>query len=328
MNNTFLQHVAQDIVNKYDGRLHRIAVVFPNKRASLFLNQNIYELKNKTMWGPSYFSISELFCQHSGLLLADPIQLVCELYKSFKKYTETNETLDQFFGWGQVLLSDFDDIDKCMADASKIFQNLSDLHEYDDISYLAEEQKKMLKRFFGNFSESHNTILKERFLKIWSQLGHVYTDFKECLREKGIGYEGMILRQVAEGEHLSFDFDEYLFVGFNVVQKAERFLFKRLKDEGKARFYWDYDTYYMPGKDAASLKINKPGSFIAQQLEDFPNELNSDDGSIYQQFEGKKDITIISSATENMQARYVGTWLEEHQLLKCDSHTAIVMCNE
>ena len=328
MNNTFLQHVAQDIVNKYDGRLHRIAVVFPNKRASLFLNQNIYELKNKTMWGPSYFSISELFCQHSGLLLADPIQLVCELYKSFKKYTETNETLDQFFGWGQVLLSDFDDIDKCMADASKIFQNLSDLHEYDDISYLAEEQKKMLKRFFGNFSESHNTILKERFLKIWSQLGHVYTDFKECLRKKGIGYEGMILRQVAEGEHLSFDFDEYLFVGFNVVQKAERFLFKRLKDEGKARFYWDYDTYYMPGKDAASLKINKPGSFIAQQLEDFPNELNSDDGSIYQQFEGKKDITIISSATENMQARYVGTWLEEHQLLKCDSHTAIVMCNE
>ena len=328
MNNTFLQHVAQDIVNKYDDQLHRIAIVFPNKRASLFLNQNIYELKNKTMWGPSYFSISELFCQHSGLLLADPIQLVCELYKSFKKFTETNETLDQFFGWGQVLLSDFDDIDKCMADASKIFQNLSDLHEYDDISYLAEEQKKMLKRFFGNFSESHNTILKERFLKIWSQLGHVYTDFKECLREKGIGYEGMILRQVAEGEHLSFDFDEYLFVGFNVVQKAERFLFKRLKDEGKARFYWDYDTYYMPGKDAASLKINKPGSFIAQQLEDFPNELNSDDESIYQQFKGEKDITIISSATENMQARYVGTWLEEHQLLKCDSHTAIVMCNE
>ena len=327
MNNTFLQHVAQDIVNKYDDRLHRIAIVFPNKRASLFLNQYIYEQNNKTMWGPSYFSISELFCQHSGLLLGDPIQLVCELYKSFVKITGTSETLDQFFGWGQVLLSDFDDIDKCMADASKLFRNLRDLHEYDDVSYLTDEQKKMLERFFGSFSDGHNTILKERFLKIWSQLEQVYNDFKERLREKGIGYEGMILRQVAEGEHLSFDYDEYLFVGFNVVQDAERTLFKRLKDEGKAHFYWDYDTYYMPGKDA-SLRINKPGSFIAQQLEDFPNELNSEDENIYQQFKEKKDITIISSATENMQARYVGTWLEERHLQKCDSHTAIVMCNE
>ena len=328
MNNTFLQHVAKDIVRKYEGRLHRIAIVFPNKRASLFLNQYIYDLKGETMWGPSYFSISELFCQHSGLLLADPIQLVCELYESFKKYTGTSETLDQFFGWGQVLLSDFDDIDKCMADAEKVFRNLRDLHEFDNIDYLNDDQKKILKRFFSNFRDDHNSKLREQFIDVWSHLNDVYDDFKGRLLEKRIGYEGMILRQVAEGEHLSFDYDEYLFVGFNVVQEAERVLFKQLKDEGKARFYWDYDTYYMPEEDAEQSKINKPGRFIANQLKDFPNELNGDDEAIYQQFKGEKDITIISSATENIQARYVGKWLKDHDLLKCDNHTAIVMCNE
>ena len=37
-NNTFLEHVAQDIIARFGTNLATTAVVFPNKRASLFMN--------------------------------------------------------------------------------------------------------------------------------------------------------------------------------------------------------------------------------------------------------------------------------------------------
>ena len=36
---SFLEYVAEDIIQKYGTNLSRIAIVFPNKRASLFLNE-------------------------------------------------------------------------------------------------------------------------------------------------------------------------------------------------------------------------------------------------------------------------------------------------
>ena len=127
---TFLEFVAQDLIEKYGTDLSRIAVVFPNKRASLFL---------KPIWSPSYITISELYRQHSSLMIGDPIKLICDLYKTFIQCTGSDESLDHFYGWGQLLLNDFDDIDKNLADAEKIFANLRDIHEFDDISYLSDE---------------------------------------------------------------------------------------------------------------------------------------------------------------------------------------------
>lgn len=329
MKQTFLQYVATDILQKYEGRLHRVAIVFPNKRASLFLNQYLYQEVGHTMMGPSYFTISDLFVKHSGLILADQIQLVCQLYQSYARHTQTTESLDQFFPWGQVLLADFDDIDKNMADADMMFRNLRDWHEFDGAPPLEEEQMEMLKRFFSNFSDNHNDLLKERFLKVWSQLGDVYHDFKRVLREKGIAYEGMVLRQVAEGKHLSFDYDEYLFVGFNALHEAEYQLFKRLKDEQKAHFYWDFDEYYMPAKSRSPLSSHqyKPGRFIAQYLGDFPNELDNSSADIYRQYQTPKDITFAICTTQHLQVQYVSEWLMR-QTGPIDKDTAIVLCDE
>ncbi len=329
MNKTFLEYVAEDIIGKYGTDLSRIAVVFPNKRAALFLNEHLARIAGQPVWSPAYITISDLFRQHTDLKPADPIKLICDIHKSFTKCTGIDETLDHFYGWGQLLLADFDDIDKNMADADSIFCNLKDIHELDDISYLDDEQKEMLKRFFANFSDDIESELKKRFLSLWSHFGDIYHDYNRRLTEQGIGYEGAIYRKVASEETLHLKYDKYLFVGFNLIQKVERVLFSRLMKEGKAKFYWDFDEYYMPtarAQQSASVP-NNTASFAAY-LSDFPNELDNTDRDIYANMRRPKRIRFISSPTENAQARFASNWLLENERYKAGRKTAVVMCDE
>lgn len=189
---TFLQYVAEDIIRKHGTDLSHMAVVFPNKRASLFFNEYLARIAGKPIWSPAYITISELFRQHSTLQVADSIKLVCDLHKCFTACTGTKETLDQFFGWGQVLLADFDDIDKNMADADKVFANLRDIHELDDVSYLTPEQKQILRQFFGNFAEDQQTEIKKRFLNLWSHFIDIYHRYNDSLQQQQLAYEGSL----------------------------------------------------------------------------------------------------------------------------------------
>ncbi len=326
---SFLEYVAEDIVSKYGTNLSRTAVVFPNKRASLFLNEHLARLsQGKPLWSPAYITISELFRQQSALHVADPIKLVCDLYQSFRQYTGSEETLDKFFGWGQLLISDFDDIDKNMADADHVFANLRDIHELDDLSYLTDEQRELLRHFFSHFTEEHETELKQRFLRLWSHLADIYHDFNRRLTAQNLAYEGALYRSVVTTtiktttpavSPAGFPYDRYLFVGFNLLQKVEQQLFSELQKAGKAHFYWDFDDYYMQGHEA--------GHYIAQYLHAFPNELDSSADDIYKNFKKPKDITYISAPTEHIQARYVSSWLNQQRIAK-GRRTAIVLCNE
>ena len=325
----FLAYVASDILSKYGTDLSHIAIVFPNKRASLFLNEYLALQAGQPIWSPAYITISDLFRQQSSLTVADPIKLVCDLHKSFCRQTGSTETLDKFYGWGQLLISDFDDIDKNMADADKVFANLRDIHELDDISYLTEEQREMIRRFFSNFSEEHNTELKERFLRLWSHFADIYHDFNALLDTQGLCYEGALYRKVATDESVIFPYDKYLFVGFNLLQKVEKRLFYRLQQDKKACFYWDFDKYYM--------KQHEAGQYIAQYLQAFPNELDSLSDEIYGNFKNPKHINYISTSTETIQAHFVSNWLREKsepERPNCKERyndgrrTAIVLCNE
>ena len=354
MNKTFLEYVAEDIISKYGTDLSRIAVVFPNKRAALFLNEHLARLAGQPVWSPAYITISDLFRQHTDLKPADPIKLICDIHKSFTKCTGINETLDHFYGWGQLLLADFDDIDKNMADADSIFCNLKDIHELDDISYLDDEQKEMLKRFFANFSDDIESELKKRFLSLWSHFGDIYHDYNRRLTEQGIGYEGAIYRKVASEQTLHLKYDKYLFVGFNLLQKVERLLFSRLMKEGKAKFYWDFDEYYMPSpsplpsggalvggygipaiptQPTCSVGALPGGALVSSaptnlNLSDFPNELDNTDPDIYANMRRPKRIRFISSPTENAQARFAANWLLENHRYRAGRKTAVVMCDE
>ena len=324
---TFLEYVAEDIINKYGTNLSRTAVVFPNKRAALFLNEHLVRLAGKPIWSPSYITISELFRRHTQLVTGDQIKLICDLYKTYTEVTESDETLDHFYGWGQVMLADFDDIDKNMADAKKVFCNLRDLHELDDVSYLSPEQVETLKLFFSNFSEDKTTELKKRFMKIWSRFGDIYRLYNERLEAQGIAYEGALYRKVATDDSVDFDFDRYIFVGFNVLQRVEQLLFSKLQKMGKAKFYWDFDDYYLATK-TGHVNPSEAGHYIKQYLPYFTNELDTSDADIYRNFRKAKKITFASATTEDVQARYVGQWLKEGNRIDDGRKTAVVMCDE
>lgn len=321
----FLRYVANDIICKYGTDLSRIAVVFPNKRASLFLNEQLARIAQKPLWSPAYITISELFRQQSQWQVADPVKLVCDLHKSFCQQTGSDETLDKFYSWGQLLISDFDDIDKNMADPDRVFANLRDIHELDDLSFLTDEQRQLLRHFFSHFTEEHETELKQRFLRLWSHFADIYHDYNQRLSEQGLAYEGALYRSVcsdviATNGTEGFPYEHYIFVGFNLLQKVEQQLFSALQKEGKAKFYWDFDQYYMQHHEA--------GRYIAQYLRYFPNELDSHDGDIYNQFSREKRISYIAAPTEHIQARYVSTWLRQQERYKDGRRTAIVLCDE
>ena len=317
---TFLKQVAHDLYNKTEGNFTKVAIVFPNKRASLFFNEYLAQESDRPIWSPTYVSISELFRQSSDLSIADPIKLVCDLYKVFQKATGSKETLDDFYFWGEMLIADFDDADKNMADTRALFSNLKDLNELmDNYDFLEEGQKEALSQFFHNFSINQVTELKQRFISMWNVLGDIYAEYKALLESQSIAYEGMLYRQVIEQLDVeALPYNKYIFVGFNVLNKVEHTLFKKLNEAGKAMFYWDYDTFY----------LNKPpleaGEFIRRNLRDFPSELPA---SFFDNLNQPKEVTFIESPTENGQVRYLPQWIREN-LTSQEKETAVVLCNE
>lgn len=324
---TFLQYVARDIIDKYGTNLSRIAIIFPNKRASLFLNQELAKVVNKPIWSPSYITISDFFRKYSKRTVCEPMELICKLHKVFCQTTGMHEALEHFYGWGEILLSDFDDIDKHLADPRLIFSNIKNLRELDDTQFLNKEQKEALRHFFSNFSDENDSELKKRFQQLWSHLEEVYNNFNNILKEQNIAYEGALYREVVENEELTFEYDHYLFVGFNLLQEVERQLFIRLKKEGKAHFYWDFDHYYTD-KSKHNGFMHEAGIHIAENQALFTNEFDADNKEIYRHLEEEKNISFISASTENIQARYVSQWLDDKQRIDDGNRTAIVMCNE
>lgn len=328
MNNDFLYRVAIDLRRKFGDDLSDIAVVFPNKRAALYLNEYLVAQERKPIWSPSYYTMSELIAEWSSYQKADDLKLICELYGSFCDClgNDYDESLDHFFGWGQILLSDFNDVDKCMADTEKLFANLHDLKAYDQVDYLTKEQKDVLRHFFLDFSEERITSLKERFMRLWQNLYAIYQDFNQRLRAKGLSYEGAQYREVASNTALPFKYKQYVFVGIDAPLKAEQSLFDRLQREDKALFYWDYDHYYLPhGKNAD----NEAGFHIATLLKKYPNEFEYSDEALFNNWNKEKQLTYVASPTLSMQARYVSQWLrEDRSRIDAGRRTAVVLCDE
>ncbi len=322
----FLQLVAHDLYTKIGNDLSRTVLVFPNKRANLFFNEYLAEESDQPIWSPAAMSISDLLQKLSVQKTGDPIRLVCELYKVFKEETESRETLDDFYFWGELLISDFDDVDKNMVDADKLFSNLQDLKNLmDDYEFLDEEQEEAIRQFFQNFSIERRTELKEKFISLWDKLGIIYHRYREKLAELGIAYEGMLYRNVIE--QLDTDrlkYDKYVFVGFNVLNKVEKEFFQKLQKAGKAMFYWDYDLFY-----TQRISKHEAGEFIKRNLIDFPNELPE---SYFDIFRKPKKIRYISASTENAQARFLPEWVKATQThttqIVSEKENAIVLCNE
>lgn len=320
---TFLQLVAHDLYTKLGNDLSRTVLVFPNKRAHLFFNEYLAGESDRPIWAPAAMSISDLFQKLSDLKTGDPIRLVCELYKVFREATQSEESLDDFYFWGELLISDFDDVDKNMVDADRLFSNLQDLKDLaDEYDFLDEEQEQAIQLFFQNFSIEKRTVLKEKFISLWDELGTIYHRFRDNLTELGIAYEGMLYRSVIEqldAEQLTYD--KYVFVGFNVLNKVEFQFFKKLQEAGKALFYWDYDVFY-----TQRISKHEAGEFLKRNLVDFPNELPE---SCFDSLKRPKKIRYISASTENAQARFLPEWVRStFSAGGEEKENAVVLCNE
>ena len=221
----FLKIVAEDLYRKYGTQgsgLADITVVFPNRRARLFFDDFLSACSSKPVWSPQYTTIEELFQSQSDLRSADRIEMVTLLHRIYQEELQTDESLDSFWSWGELMLADFDDVDRNLAPAGQLFSLLREQREMTDISFLTEEQKKALEQFFGEMKNAQPTQLREHYQAVWSVLGNIYEKFGKLLADKGIGYNGMIQRRVIanlDTERLTAG--RYAFVGFAVPRHTE-----------------------------------------------------------------------------------------------------------
>lgn len=330
----FLQLVAQDLQQRCKGDFSRTVIVFPNKRAGLFMNEYLLNLADAApLWAPRYMTINELFLSFSpDLAINDPIDTTLRIVRLFRKMTGRNVTVDWFYGWAERLLSDFDDVDKNMVDARALFQNVEAWKTFDDTSYLTEQQVRDLQRFFAEFDPKRKSELRENYMELWNVLYDLYVALNGELEENHVAYEGALYRRVIErlksGEtKLDPEVDHYVVVGFNVLDAVEKELFELMKREGRGLFYWDYDEYYThnePSADGLWTNYNEAGTFVRENLRNFPSALSAE---VYRNLAKPKHIEMVSASTEAIQAQYVAPWLEKH-CTEDASKTAVVLCNE
>ncbi|MCB8999622.1 MAG: PD-(D/E)XK nuclease family protein [Bacteroidales bacterium] len=320
----FLKTLAESVFHQYGTGVSDLCMIFPNRRSGVFFKKYLAEAAGKTIWSPQIFTISEFMQFLSDSSPADPVDLVFEVYKSYRKFISLPESLDEFWSWGEMMLSDFDDIDKYMVDASSLYLNIKDMKEIDQMFELEEEQKETIRKFWGFFGSDNLSGQKESFLRIWSVMLSVYTDLNLELKKKGLAYEGMIYREVAEniksGSFPELPWSKIIVSGFNALNKAEKELFRYLRNSGKARFFWDYDKYYIENQSSEA------GRFLRTNIAEFPPDADLEDfDNIH-----KKEVSIFELPTDIIQAKYLNTLLkgEDAKELSNFNHTALVLGNE
>ena len=267
---TFLYQVAKLFAEKYGTQVSHMWFVFPNRRNGLFFQQYLSSFFDKPLFAPGIFTINELFNEFSPLLKADATEMLFKLYKVYIEQTGKEESFDEFWNWGETLLSDFDDIDTYQVNAEQLFTNIVDLKAIDDgFSYLSDEQIAAIKRFWSSFESHQSDSFEAKFLSIWPKLYGIYTTFKAQLIAEEKGYTGMIcedaLHKLDNGAIKQIKASKIVFIGLNALNASEKELLNKLKMVDKADFYWDFFSQEL--KDPT----NKAGLFLQRNVKAFPS---------------------------------------------------------
>lgn len=352
MRQEFLRQVAEVYLEKHGHEMRDLLFVFPNRRSSVFFQRYLGEQAGKPVFTPDVTTINSLFGELSGLAAGDRLELLYELYKIYTRHiTSCTESFDEFLYWGDTILNDFDDIDKYLVDAESLFANITDLKEIDDrYSYLSQNQRNAISEFWGNLLSYIDGEKEQSFMEIWRNMYRIYCDFRKAIAEKGLAYEGMIYRKVAENllerdkdggryeEDVAFrKLDTYrkvVFVGLNALNKCEKVLLDVLKKEGKACFSWDYFG------DIIRNPENKSSFFMDENIIRYKDTYPlSEDGGRPE----KQNIEVIGVPSMVGQAKYVAEIIEkeilqtagadgqprkENDVLKKAFDTAIVLPDE
>lgn len=328
----FLEFLAGALHDQYGNTLNRHCIVFPNRRAGLYFMKYLSNKITKPLWAPAILTINEFVRSFSQLHVAEIESLLVELYKIYKRVSASPESFDEFYYWGSVIINDFDDIDKYLVNPALLFSNIKDIKEIEkQFGGLSEEQIEIIRKFWVNFDPDKKTREKEEFLRIWSVLNTIYSEFKTALRIKGLAYEGMIFREIAEniisGKSPSIRWDVCHFAGFNALNRCEQILMTHLKKEGKAKFYWDYDDCYI------SLgKFPSAGLFLKDNLKAFGNDMP--DQWQYKTWlsdeQKASSRKVINTSSDVAQAKLIPAILDNFpDIDSADAHhTAIILADE
>ena len=284
----FLKQVAEHWYSA--GDIRKTCFIFPNKRSLAFFRkyraETVAEDGGRPVEAPVMTTVKDFFLEAAGVSAAGRVSLLLDLYDCYIKLYPPHESLDEFIFWGDVLISDFDDVDKFLVDPDQLFTNISDLKNIkDNFSYLTDTQRAALERFAGHFHrEGHQDSpdpVKAGFVEIWNILLPLYRSFREVLSAKGEAYEGQVYRSFAErletesaADILSGcfpDSDHFVFVGLNALNECERRVMRRMRDAGLASFCWDWSEGWM------SDPQNKSSVFMKDNLVEFPQAFPLED---------------------------------------------------
>ncbi len=292
----FLSRIARAFYERDGEKISEICFVFPNRRSSLFFQKYLGELTSKPIFSPSVYTIKDLVVSLSGMSEADNIYLLFRLYDNYNKISGSVESFDEFVFWGEIILNDFNDTDKFLADPAKLFANVKELKEIgSDYSFLSPSQLAAVKSFWEGFLPEGKSENKARFRELWEVLYPLYQSLKEELSLKSLGYEGMIFRRVAENPELLKELGNYrevVFVGLNALNECEKRILHNIRKLGNADFYWDYCGEMVTDKE------NRASSFIDYNLYNFPSRMDIDFS-----VDTKPEIEIIGVASSVIQTK-------------------------
>ncbi|MFN8181411.1 MAG: PD-(D/E)XK nuclease family protein [Bacteroidota bacterium] len=319
----FLSKLAETVVQQHGTDLSRIALVFPTRRAGLFFKKELAARLQGPAWSPRIFAIQDFMVSLSESSIPDSVTLLFELFSVYRNYFP-DEPFERFYPWGEVMLRDFEEIDRNLVDAEKIFTLVSDLRSIDAAFALEEDDLERFRGFWKNFFGRELSGIKSEFLHTWKNLLPIYRDFRKKLQDKGQAYEGLAYRLAAEqlrGDGKpAVEFDSVIFAGLYALSKSEEAIIEHFVDQGIGATHWDTDRYYLddPAQEAgyflrSSPLFREPRNWVGDDLLRQP-----------------KSFEVASIPLEVGQAKYAGDllagWVKEMGFLP--ERTAVVLPDE
>lgn len=308
----FLKQVADHYYN--EGKIEEKCFVFPNRRSMVWFRKHLCSaVKDVPLLAPQMLTINDFFSRVSGVPASDRVRLLLELYDSYKALNPKAESLDEFIFWGDVILADFNDVDKYLVDPKQLFANVADFKAMQDtFEYLTDTQREAIKGFLSHFNDQSGKLtvdlgtddpdVKGRFLQIWNILYPLYVSYNKSLADKGMAYEGMVYRSLAERlksmsaedvfQDIFHEGTTFVFVGLNALNECEKTLLRKLRDAGKAEFCWDWSG------DMIKDPQNRSSFFMADNVLEFPQAARWDPEGVE-----CPEINVISVASSAGQAK-------------------------
>jgi len=301
---TFLAKVAAEVLSKHKDNLQHVVVVLPTRRACLFFRKHLSEQISNPVWSPEIVAINDFILNVSSVTVPDDIELIAELYSVFQNYFP-GESFDSFYPWGKILLGDFDEIDRWLVSAEKIFATLASMKEIDERFGLPDETTEKIRQFAQMFFGEEQGKLKKEFSELWNKLYLIYSGFNKSLAERNLAYEGMAYRLAAEKisddkSDNALEQKHFVFAGFYALSASEEKIIHHLKSKNRADLFWDSDEYYFNNEN------HEAGHFLRNNSLIDKNKFDWNENNFSLDVSGEKNIRIIGIPLQVGQAKAAG----------------------